>query len=141
MLYFGDGNSSANCNAVYAYQDYGIYHTWQEVENSYGCKARYYLDIEIRPEFRFFIPNAFTPTGNGLNDVFMPKIMGVRNYKFMIFDRWGQLFFETDDIHTGWDGTFKNQKCQEDVYIWKVSCIDLPEEQEHTWVGHVSLIR
>jgi gliding motility-associated-like protein len=141
MLYFGDGNYSPNCSTVYTYQNYGIYHTYQEVENSYGCKARYGLDIEIKPEFRFFIPNAFTPTGNGLNDVFMPRIMGVRDYRFMIFDRWGQLFFETDDINTGWDGTYKGRKCQEDVYVWKISCVDLPEEQEHTWVGHVTLIR
>ena len=141
VLYFGDGDSSSNCSAVHTYQQYGIYHSYQVVENSYGCKARYYIDIEIKPEFRFFIPNAFTPTGNGLNDVFMPKIMGVRDYHFMIFDRWGQLFFETDDINTGWDGTFKGNKCQEDVYVWKITCVDLPEQMDHTYVGHVSLIR
>ena len=55
------------------------------------------------PEFRFWIPNAFTP-GNkdNLNDVFKPIVIGVENYTFMIFDRWGERIFYSDDIYEGW---------------------------------------
>lgn len=141
MLYFGDGNISNNCNVTHTYMNYGHYNVTQVVENEFGCRASAMLEIIILPEFRFFIPNAFTPQSDGKNDVFMPKIMGVEDYHFMIFDRWGQLFFETRDINAGWDGRFKGDLCQEDVYVWKITFTDLVETRKHSYVGHVSLIR
>ncbi len=140
-LYFGDGSGTNNCNITHTYGNYGIYYAIQTVTNSFGCTDTAMLRIEIKPEFRFFIPNAFTPTGDLLNDVFKPKIMGVKDYTFMIFDRWGQLFFKTNDINVGWDGRYKGDPCQEDVYVWKITCKDLVELRQHSWVGHVSLIR
>jgi gliding motility-associated-like protein len=125
----------------YTYLAPGTYTATQIVENSYGCRDTAKITIEILPEFNFYIPNAFTPTGNGLNDIFMPKIRGVKEYEFLIFDRWGQLFFKTNDITQGWDGTYKGSKCQQDVYVWKISFRDLVEMEYQTYVGHVTLIR
>ncbi|MEW6468250.1 MAG: PKD domain-containing protein [Bacteroidota bacterium] len=140
MLYYGDGNWG-NCSGTYSYQAPGVYDSYQVVLNEFGCSDTFSLRIEIRPEFRFFIPNAFTPNADGHNEIFMPKVMGVTNYKFMIFDRWGQLFFITDDPKAGWDGTFKGDPCQQDVYVWKIVCTDVVEWQEHTYIGHVTLVR
>ena len=141
MMFYGDGNSSTNCSGTYTYTAYGVYNTYQVVENQYGCKDTFNLRIEITPEFRFFIPNAFTPNGDGHNNVFFPKVMGVTNYHFMIFDRWGQLFFETTDPNAGWDGTYKGDPCQQDVYVWKITLTDVVDFADHTYIGHVTLIR
>ena len=73
--------------------------------------------------------------------MFFPKVMGVTNYHFMIFDRWGQLFFETTNPNAGWDGTYKGDKCQEDVYVWKITLTDVVDYNDHTYIGHVTLIR
>jgi gliding motility-associated-like protein len=138
---FGDGNSSNNCNVVHAYTTYGNYWAQQIVTNSYGCRDTAWILIVVKPEFRFWAPNAFTPTGDGKNDIFKPVVLGVENYTFMIFDRWGQLFFKTNDINEGWNGTYKGRPCQEDVYVWKVTGLNLVSGEEQTWIGHVSLIR
>lgn len=140
-IYFGDGNYSNNCNSSYTYQAPGIYNSYQVVTNTYGCADTFSISIEIKYEYRFFVPNAFTPNNSGFNDVFMPKVMGAGNYHFMIFDRWGQLFFETYDPNQGWDGTYKGNKCQQDVYVWKVELLDLAEKIDRQYIGHVTLIR
>jgi gliding motility-associated-like protein len=99
------------------------------------------INVEVLPEHEFFIPNTFTPNGDGLNDVFMPAIMGAEQYHFMVFDRWGMLIFESYDLMQGWDGRFKGNKCQQDVYVWKVDFFDLEHKTSETRIGHVNLIR
>ena len=59
----------------------------------------------------------------------------------MIFDRWGNLIFETRDITKGWDGTLKGTRCQEDVYVWKAEFENAGDHNvSHKLVGHVSLV-
>ncbi|HTL82559.1 MAG TPA: T9SS type B sorting domain-containing protein, partial [Bacteroidia bacterium] len=89
-----------------------------------------------------YVPNSFTPTGNGLNDIFMPVGTNINEdkYHFMVFDRWGNLIFDTHTWGTGWDGTYKGNKCQIDTYVWKVDAQDL-EGYNHRLIGHVNLIR
>jgi len=140
-LSFGDGYWTNDCNASHTYWAYGDYTITQIVVNQYGCPDTAYIQVEVTPEHRFFAPNTFTPNGDGLNDVFMPAIMGAEQYRFMIFDRWGMLIFETYDIYTGWDGRFKGNKCQEDVYVWKVDYLDVQHYESVSVIGHVNLIR
>ncbi|NOX86636.1 MAG: gliding motility-associated C-terminal domain-containing protein, partial [Chlorobi bacterium] len=70
----------------------------------------------------FYLPNAFTPNGDGLNDEFKPvqRYDLVRTYHLYIYNRWGQLIFETSDINTGWDGTYKGQPAEQGTYIYKI---------------------
>lgn len=140
--WFGDGNSYTNtCDLLYSYIEPGQYTVMQVVENSYGCKDTAYASADIRYEYRFWIPNAFTPNSDGLNDVFKPSIMGVDEYTFMVFDRWGELIYQTNNIHAGWNGRYKGDPCQEDVYVYRIFFRDLVEYREHQYIGHVSLIR
>ena len=72
--------------------------------------------------FAYYIPNAFTPDNDGLNDIF--RVIGLYrniNFTMVIYDRWGQELFTSDNIDTGWNGTFKNQPCPPDTYVWKVN--------------------
>lgn len=89
----------------------------------------------------WFVPNAFTPNADGLNDIFMPAMYGEFTlFHFLIFDRWGELIFESSDPNQGWDGTYESRKCQLGVYVWRIAFADASgQEQQH--VGHVTLLR
>lgn len=87
-----------------------------------------------------WVPNAFTPNSDGLNDVFLPYTENVYEYKLMIFDRWGKLIFETTDPSQGWDGKYKNKLLPGQVYSWKMIFKDY-YNKEFTKYGMVVLIR
>lgn len=140
-IYFGDGDSSNNCGGTHLYPKAGEYTVTQVVENQYGCKEKYVLYIDKEVKSLFWIPNAFTPNHDGKNDLFTPVATGIQNYQMTIFDRWGNLIYKTDDIMKGWDGSFKGNRCAEDIYIWKVEFDNAGDHNApHKMVGHVSLI-
>lgn len=140
-LDFGDGYTTTDCNGGHTYWAYGEYTIMQIVINEFGCPDTAWINVEVTPEHRFYVPNTFTPNGDGVNDVFMPAVMGAEQYHFMIFDRWGMLLFETYDLNTGWDGRFKGNRCQIDTYVWKVDYLDIEHEESVSVIGHVNLIR
>jgi gliding motility-associated-like protein len=99
------------------------------------------------------VPNAFTPNLSGPNggmydplafdnQVFFPILSGVstENYTLSIFNRWGELIFETHDVNQGWDGYYKGVLCQQDAYVWKVQG-EYVNGRDFTRVGDVTLIR
>ena len=91
-----------------------------------------------------FIPNGFTPDGNGLNDVFKPVLNYITDYEMFIYNRWGELIFKTNDINIGWDGTYMNNECQIDVYVYKIRYSynnKVGGSVSDYVVGHISLIR
>lgn len=75
----------------------------------------------VTPAAILHIPNAFTPNGDGINEVFIPKGEGIEFFRMMIYNRWGELIYETDDLQNGWDGTYQGVLSQQDVYIYKIS--------------------
>jgi gliding motility-associated-like protein len=139
---FGDGLTSTEVNPNHTYPTWGDYSVTQTVTNNYACSNTSTILIRILPEFRFWIPNAFTP-GNkdNLNDMFKPIVIGVEDYTFLIFNRWGQQIFKTNDPNAGWNGTFKNQPCTDDVYVWKCEFLNIVSKSTESRVGHVTLVR
>jgi gliding motility-associated-like protein len=88
-------------------------------------------------------PNAFTPKKNdGTNDTFLGKGVGIRSYHIWIFDRWGNIIFDTSDIDQGWDGGVNNKQdiIQQDVFVWKVHLIDI-FKREHDYIGTVTVVK
>lgn len=138
---FGDGSGSSFANEVHTYQDYGDYLVKQIVINQYGCTDTIDKTVTILPEFRFWIPNTFTPDNNSLNDVFMPIAIGVVNYEFDIFNRWGEHIFSTKNVKTGWDGSYKSKRCEQDVYVWKITFKNVVTYKDEVHFGHVLLLR
>jgi gliding motility-associated-like protein len=146
---FGD-YSYPNTNASYVmnpnhlYTNVGNYQIYLVAINSQGCKDTATATIEITPDMGVYIPNAFTPDGNGRNDVFMPYGYGINEdkYKMEVFDRWGELIFSSTAFRKGWDGTVKgtSQIAQDGVYIYKIMITDL-ENNKKNYVGHVTLIK
>jgi gliding motility-associated-like protein len=137
---WGDGTVN-DCNSKHSYSKPGTYKVMQVVENASGCYDTAYSDVLIRPEFVFWMPNAFTPNGNDINDIFKPKLIGVHDYNFLIFDRWGEKIFETHNSEDGWNGFFKGKLCSNDVYVYKIFFRDDVKNDFHQYIGRVTLVR
>jgi hypothetical protein len=127
---FGDGSFSHDVNPAYLYTNSGQYHVQLIATNFYGCRDTAYTDVSTHADIVF--PNAFTPDPDGSsggsynmssldNNVFFPYTSGVIDFKLQIFDRWGELIFESTDLRVGWDGYYKGKICQMGVYVWKAS--------------------
>ncbi len=138
---FDDGYGSSDINPFHTYQTWGDFYVTQTVTNAFGCPNTTKLLVRILPEFRFWVPNAFTPDRDGLNDIFKPVVIGVEEYNFMIFDRWGAQIFKTEDQTEGWDGRYKNDPCTDDVYIWKCDFKNVVSKEHEYHIGHVMLVR
>lgn len=91
----------------------------------------------------FFVPNAFTPNGDGINDVFQPlgNAIIASSYRLEIFDRWGQTIFFTDDRTKGWDGRRSGQDAPSGVYVFHARVQDAITKEQHEFMGHVTLLR
>ena len=143
---FGDSaqGTSTMANTNYTFPDTGSFAVTLYVSNSYGCIDSVTETIFIAREFTFYAPNAFTPNGDGKNDLFLPVGTAIdeNSFHMYIFDRWGNLIYETRDFNKGWDGRANGgvDIAQIDTYVWKVSFNDLLRKN-HKYMGHVSLIR
>lgn len=118
---FGDGTTSTLQNPEHLYAETGSYEVCLTVQNEFGCEARICDSIDILAESLLNIPNAFSPNNDGINDEYIPINYGIENYHFSIFNRWGQLIFESTDPTEGWDGTYKGVDQELDVYVFIVS--------------------
>ena len=141
---FGDGDSSNLQNPLHTYPDTGSYNVWLIVSDSIGCTDSIMHSVYIRQEYILFAPNTFSPNGDGKNEEFIPKGIGLKDVEFemYIYDRWGDLIYETTDIKKPWDGTANKgqMEAQEDVYVWLVYTKEA-NRKKHQYVGHVTLIR
>lgn len=87
-----------------------------------------------------YVPNAFTPDGGGLNDVFYAEGYGIQEFEMLIFDRWGEIIFTSSDMSVGWDGTYFGQNSPIGVYVYKIKTVSITNiTREH--IGHVTLVR
>jgi len=146
----GDGftyqtGSDSNYTHNYSNIDTGIYIVELITENIYGCLDTAYDSVNVRGDYILFVPNTFTPNNDGLNDFFFPQGIGFRDLaslEFLIFDRWGDLIFKSENIHDKWDGRANGGRfeAQQDVYVWLILAADY-KGVKHKYVGHVTLIR
>lgn len=141
----GSGIQIMNCGDVTnMYDDTGFYQVMQIVVNQYGCADTAYNEVIIIPNTTFYVPNTFTPNGDGKNDVFLAYGVYVADFHMMVFDRWGMLIFESKDMNNGWDGRVRNNggtPAQIDTYVWKITYTEEYGGYYHRLVGHVNLIR
>lgn len=107
---FGNGATSILENPTYTYPDTGQFVVKQIVTHPSGCKDTLQQIIDIKPEVRYFLPNAFTPNGDGLNETYhgVGITAGATNFSFSVWNRWGELIFQTDNPDEGWNGKKNN---------------------------------
>lgn len=107
---------------------------------NYGCIDSITKTLRVKGVFLIYVPNAFTPDGDGKNDVFLPQYTAVGELEFYVFNRWGDLIFETTDPTEGWDGTHQGEKSKEDAYVYRIFATDI-YGIKHEKIGHVNLLR
>ncbi len=140
---FGDAATSAVFNPVsHTYLDTGAYSIMLITSTIYNCIDTAYQTIIIEPHFLFYIPNAFTPDGDGINDSFTGKGIFIKEFEMSIFDRWGNLIYKTSDINKPWDGKAGrgSEIAQADVYVYSVKVSDF-KNAKHNYKGIVTLVR
>ena len=111
-----------------------------EALNEFGCKATDEMCIEVTTEFGVYVPNAFSPNGDGVNDEFLISGFNITDITMDIFNRWGEKLFSSKDIAQGWKGTFKSQPCEVAVYVYKITYKGL-DGKKYNKTGHVTLNR
>jgi len=123
---FGDGGGIEGCNGQYIYNDGGTFTITQTVVNEFGCTNTAEGQVSVSGSV-FYAPTAFTPDGDGLNDVWLPVVRGVSNYALRITNRWGEFVFETNDPEEPWlgqMGTDGQHYCPNGVYLYRAVYFD-----------------
>ncbi|NBW30719.1 MAG: hypothetical protein EBR35_05605, partial [Flavobacteriales bacterium] len=144
---FGDGTNSFAENPTHSYpEDAASYLVTLVAYNEISCTDSATITIVILKDVGLYVPNSFTPDGDEYNHSFYPILTeGFKkdSYHMSIFDRWGELVFESYDPSFGWNGTFgKNGiQCQIGTYTWVIEVIELQSAVNRKFTGHVNLIR
>jgi len=117
---------------------------WHEVElvaiNEIGCTDTLLKTIYIKPEFYFYAPNTFTPDSDALNSVYQVSVIGADVFDFMIFNRWGDLIYQTNDIYFEWNGTYRGHDSPVGSYVFRAKVTD-KEGYIHHKFGTINLLR
>jgi gliding motility-associated-like protein len=136
---------SSDTNPVIEFPDdtSGTYNVCLYAYNAANCPDSVCYDVIIDEDFVIYVPNTFTPNGDGMNDVFhvYGNDINPEEYKLMIFNRWGELIFTSETIGEGWDGTENGLKCPIGTYIWRLQTEAKSQEKYYDKTGHVNIVR
>lgn len=146
---FGDpalgSSNEQNPSFEFSNQLPGEYLVTLLVENEHGCADSITQTVYIDGIFTMYVPNAFTPNGDGINDVFQAQGEGFdeSNFSLMIFNRWGERVFETTDINEAWNGSVRGveDNNKSDIYVWRIITKDKFTGEKHELRGHVTLLK
>ncbi len=138
----GDGTTSTQDNFYHTFsdQDTGRYLVTLIVSNVHGCIDSTQEWVIVRPDGTYYVPNSFTPNGDGKNDVFKVYGMGTQDFEIYIYDRWGKLVYTSKDMNEGWNGKLNDKELPDGIYNYVVIQKDVMGIR-HTKPGSVTLIR
>lgn len=141
---FGEGSSTINTmHPQHSYSTSGEYEITLTAFNEFGCSDTYQTQISVREPILIYVPNTFTPGGGDLNEIFLPIIAsGVDryNYSLVIFNRWGEVMFESRNPDIGWNGSYGSKLCPSGTYIWQIEFQDI-RGLNQLMRGHLNLLR
>jgi len=141
---FGDGDSSMLVNPYHEFNNVGYYNVQLVVKTEYGCLDTVNYTVRIQDIYTFYAPTAFSPDGDGVNDAFKVYGTGINldEFNLKIYDRWGEVIWETNDIFDSWDGRIKEhgEIAQNGMYTWRCVFKDF-SGIEHEETGPVTLIK
>lgn len=144
---FGDSTTSTAINPLHFYPDVeGVYAVILTAFNEIGCSDQHGVLIKVFEDKIFYVPNAFTPNNqDGVNDLFLPIItsgFSKEDFQMIIYNRWGEVVYQTKDIEAGWDGNNSDGKpCADGTYIWELTLRGLTDKDARVCRGHVVLLR
>ena len=138
---FDNGDYSVEYNPIYNFSDIRSYNVSLTAINDIGCISELIKTIQINPEYDLFVPNSFTPNGDGVNDVFVAKGKRVDSFEMQVFDRWGGLIFKSSNIDLGWNGkSISGEKLDNGIYLYNIAVYD-SNGRFWTYNGELKLMR
>lgn len=139
---FGDGNGDSSCFATHTYRDTGRYTVTLYIDNNGGCKDTFRIQVEVRPEYSLFIPNAFTPNNDQLNDQLQLYSENIAEIHLKVFNRKGRIVWETKNTNDTWNGNFLSdgEECPAGIYLYEAQIRDT-NRKNHNASGRITLIR
>jgi len=142
---FGDGTGSSVENPSHTFPfDAGEYTICLTVSNDYNCTSEICKPLIVQDGLTFYIPNTFTPDGDQHNQTFKPVFTAgfdPQDFNLLIFNRWGEVIWESYDASVGWDGTYGGEPVQDGTYVWKVEFKVLENDERMIRTGHVNVMR
>jgi gliding motility-associated-like protein len=151
--YFGTGDTIMDFAPSYTYTEVGLYDVTLVVNNAFNCPdtLTQYAAVNAIGGGKLEFPSAFTPNVNGPtdgryetlsydNDVFFPKYEGIGTYTLTVYNKWGEIIFQSSDVQKGWDGYYKGEICPQDMYIWRAEGV-YHNGQAYQLVGQITLVR
>jgi len=148
---FGDGSTisnQANPSHDYLNVEFGNYEITLVAISPFGCVDTAHSTIQIYEELIYYVPNTFTPDDDNFNQTFMPVFTSgydPYDYTLLIFNRWGEIVFESHNTEIGWDGTYGSNYnqglVQDGTYTWKIEFKTNRNDERKMIVGHVNLVR
>ena len=143
---FGDGGTSLAEAPFHTFPSDapGSYVVQLIAYNQLGCSDTAYATVVVNEDLIFYVPNVFTPDGDEFNQTFHPVFTtGFDPYDFnmLIFNRWGEVIFESNNAASGWDGTYADKLVQDGTYTWKIEFKVLENDAHKIALGHVTVIR
>lgn len=140
---FGDSTTSTSLHPTHEFPDVsGQYDVTLYVTNEIGCIDSITISIGVEEVIIYYVPNTFTPNGDEHNNMLLPVItagIDVYDYSFTIYNRWGEVVFQTFDSKVGWDGTFAGKLVPTGTYTWVMDFQELASDKRYEQVGHVNL--
>ncbi len=140
---FLDGTSSADQSPAHIFTDTGYFKVLQTVTTDHGCTDEATNTIYITPVYNLYIPNAFTPNDNGINETWNAHSEGALQgtYEMWVYNRWGEEVFRTKSFDNNWDGTSNGRVCPPGPYVYKVKIRSAEDFREKYYKGYVTLVR
>jgi gliding motility-associated-like protein len=142
---FGGQASKSGKSLNYDFDSAGVYNVQLLAIAENGCTNEVSKKITVGKPYSLLVPNVFCPGCCGSSDLFrivwidpMPES---KDYSLFMFNRWGELMFESNDPTAHWDGMYKGQLLSDDVYVWKINFLDPTTQEPHELYGHVTVMR
>jgi gliding motility-associated-like protein len=124
---------------VHRFNQLGVFKVMLIAYADNSCNDTLWKQIEINDDFRMFLPTAFSPNGDGLNDVWIPTFSSINFMEISIFNRWGEQLLKSDN-ESGWDGTYMGEICQDGVYVFIIK-VKSKRDKWYAYSGTLTLLR
>ncbi|MDX1651699.1 MAG: choice-of-anchor L domain-containing protein [Brumimicrobium sp.] len=137
---FGDGSTSTMTHPNNTYSTPGSYDITLIATDVKGCKDTTVRTIIILDEFYLYVPNTFTPDNDRFNNTFKISSVNLIDFEIRIFNRWGEVVFESQDKNFEWDGTYNGEVVRDGTYVWQIYYRSINDDEEKI-SGHINVLR
>lgn len=142
FVYFWDSEGSLDNNSIKNPVTTVVSSNWFSVTvmDDNGCIARDSIFIGLSETSTLYVPNSFTPGSDGFNDVFRVKYTNIAEFHILVFDRWGEVIFESKDVNFGWNASYKGKIVQDGIYVYKISALG-NDQKAYDLTGHITVLK